>query len=585
MKCRKDKSKKSILLGHLSAEAMEVVVKAKADTMMAELGEIHSYVEDEYETIDRYYNKCRSINRKEYMRIRMKYHDFYSNDTSDVRLALTFKALFGLDWTYDGYTFYHFNGVYWEPDQGNDQLVKDLSSDLAKVYQDMVIELKVKISKTEVDARKPLEARLDDLRKQVKTLQTSTSVMGVIRMLRTRIKNPYLKLDLSEYYFAFTNKIFDIRLNRTVDPEDVKYDYITRCAGYNHKKATAAELSEVWKILNVTFQDEAERDFYIYLLSTGIWGKTLQRIILANGTGGNGKGMIHGLVRAALGDYSYVMQSASLMGGKKTGPNVEIASLHLMRLGIAMEPDDKGNSSLSLATCKELTGGDEVNARMCQSNNTKTKLKLTLIMECNGRPKIDGPMNDAEARRIIDFKFRTCFKSKKKWDKLTDEQKASPLYVQADNRMDDKSNQHRLKYAVFEVLATYFKKFYEDGADIEQYMPDTVEDRTNEYLNQNDTIACFFEENCVRDPKSILIIKSDLLDLYRNSPYANHNARIGKFKEDIQSSLYMTEYYKDRLKRGINNAAMFEYSKITKDSVRSVIVGWALKDRFHDDDE
>jgi phage/plasmid-associated DNA primase len=586
LKCRKaPKNVKALLIGQLSVKQMAVAEQAKADTMMAELAEIHPYQEDEYESIDRYYNKCRTIDRDEYMRIRIKYHDFHIGDSTDSTLADTFIALYGLDWVYRNDTLYHFNKVYWKPDFGQCELTKALSRDMAQVYINMIAELDRTISKTEVDDRKPLKERRKILCGIVKKLQNTASLTGVLKMLITYIRDDSIELDRCEYYFAFTNQIRDIRLNTTVNPEDVKYDYITRTTGYKYKKATAADKDDMWEILNVIFQDRPERDFYLYLLATGLCGKTLQKLILANGCGGNGKGMIHEMLQIALGEYSYTMQSATLMGVKSSGPSPEIANMHMKRLAIATEPESKQKTSLSLATVKEITGGGRyMNARQCNSNETNTRMMVTLIMECNGRPDIGGPINASETRRIIDFLFRTRFLDQDKYDTLSDEQKEDPLYVLANNRMNDRANQERLKHAFVEILATYFKQYYADGCDVDKYMPNSVKERTQEYLTENDSIACFFEDCCVKDPKSILIIKKDLFDMYREYSFSNRDVRIGKFKDDIRSSLAMSGYYKAKLQRGKRNTEQFKYSKITQDSVCSVIVGWALKTGEKNDD-
>ena len=64
--------------------------------------------------------------------------------------------------------------------------------------------------------------------------------------------------------------------------------YIT--TGYDWVEPTAQELKTVHDLINSIFPIEEEKKLYLSILSTGILGETLQKFILANGCGGNGKG-------------------------------------------------------------------------------------------------------------------------------------------------------------------------------------------------------------------------------------------------------------------------------------------------------
>ena len=62
----------------------------------------------------------------------------------------------------------------------------------------------------------------------------------------------------------------------------------------------------------------------------------------------------------------------------KEGPNPAIASLNMKRFVLAQEPN--GKRKICSATLKEITGDSTINARMCNSNDCKTKLCLTLVL-------------------------------------------------------------------------------------------------------------------------------------------------------------------------------------------------------------
>ena len=105
------------------------------------------------------------------------------------------------------------------------------------------------------------------------------------------------------------------------------------------------------------YQPELKK-LYLTILSTGLDGIALEKFILANGSGGNGKGVINELVQEMLGNYAYVLPVNILLDPLKTGSNPELANMNNKRLVIAREPDR--NLKFNCATIKEITGGSEL---------------------------------------------------------------------------------------------------------------------------------------------------------------------------------------------------------------------------------
>ena len=62
--------------------------------------------------------------------------------------------------------------------------------------------------------------------------------------------------------------------------------------GYNFIERNEEDnKTELHKLLNTTFPEEDLNTLYLTILSTGLDGIPLETFILANGTGGNGKGL------------------------------------------------------------------------------------------------------------------------------------------------------------------------------------------------------------------------------------------------------------------------------------------------------
>jgi putative DNA primase/helicase len=142
------------------------------------------------------------------------------------------------------------------------------------------------------------------------------------------------------------------------------------------------------------------------LLSTGMYRKNLEKFVINSVVGGNGKGVLNEHVFKAFGQYAYKLLSAVLTQPLKSGCNPEVASMHNKRFVLATEPEDSQN--INTSTLKGITGGNSINARMAHSNDTKTDLKLTFVLECNSKPKLDN-VNEAVSRRLLEIPFQPRF--------------------------------------------------------------------------------------------------------------------------------------------------------------------------------
>ena len=80
-------------------------------------------------------------------------------------------------------------------------------------------------------------------------------------------------------------------------------------------------------------------------MCTALEGRCLERFIIFNGSGGNGKGMINDILLMALGSYGLLGNNAILFECSKTGSNPEKANMDKKRVVIFREPPEKNNKS------------------------------------------------------------------------------------------------------------------------------------------------------------------------------------------------------------------------------------------------
>ena len=251
-----------------------------------------------------------------------------------------------------------------------------LKNDITEVIKDDLIELKNNI--------KPEDELLKLIPSVSKKLGTSKFISGVIDYLYDKYRNESIEFDMKSNLFGFNNLVYDLETNEFRNY--MKDDLITITAGYDWKEPSKEEINTIKKILEQIHPNETLRKFYLDILCCGLWGITTQNFIIFNGSGSNGKSMFNDLTLKAMGNYGHIIKSSMLGEKIKQGANTDIANLSYKRYVVSRELD--ANLKISNAIVKELTGGERISGRKLYENNDKTILHLTLILECNKKPKM-----------------------------------------------------------------------------------------------------------------------------------------------------------------------------------------------------
>ena len=268
-----------------------------------------------------------------------------------------------------------------------------------------------------------------------------------------------------------------------------------------------------------------------------------------------------------LGDYSYEGNTNVLTKKIKNGANPELANMDKKRMIIYKEfnTEDK----LRLDVLKKLVDNEFINARGLYSSKTETKLEATNIMEVNTRIKFSGKIGgDSEARRLVDVLFESTFTDK---PEILNDTTRSYVY-EKDKRFKSKDFKQEHRCALF--------KYIIDNAKTEIYVPDIVKARTNEYIDKNDDLLNWFNDNYELTTKKEDIVKiKDVFDLYKDSDdyqalYKKERPNLSRFTEDIKSNKHLRSKYKERINDNKN-----------KTCVRNVLQGVRQIINFDDDDD
>lgn len=506
-----------------------------------------------------------------YQQIRKKYNmDLLKNTEGD--LADLFITLYGQEHIFFEKMHYFYNGVYWEENTSGNKMKKSIRTELTKLYADELVNIGLDMKKHADDELMSKKLKEDNIKIKniMDTINSYTRINNIFGFINTGIERTADDIDWENkpYYFAFKNKIYDLKKNNWIHP--LKDDYITITTGYDWREPTDDEIKTLRDIIDTILPHKDEQRLYMTILAQAMVGETLEKFIMANGNGGNGKGVINELVYEMFGNYAYNCANNVLLAPLKQGSNPEVANMGYKRIVFYREPEE--NQKINVATMKELTGGSEINARKNYSNNTSTKLMATHILECNKRLKLSGKVDNALTRRLCDIPFRSTFTPN------PDEFCGDYVY-QANKDYKTQHFKETYKYALFKILVEHLTDYIANGEKIDEYICPSVQERTQRYLESNDEIKSWFDGRYKKtDDKTEVIKLCDMHEVFKNSDlWVNMSKREKRemsyngFVEYIENSIYFKKHYKHRL-REKEVCKKYELTEL-----KNVIIGFVEK--------
>jgi hypothetical protein len=268
------------------------------------------------------------------------------------------------------------------------------------------------------------------------------------------------KFDNKWWLLGFKNKVFD--LNEGCIRDYRHDDNVSITTGYNWREPTQEELNTVNGIIEKIMPYTEERKLYLQILCSALDGKCLDKFIIFNGKGNNGKGLINELLLKFLGDYGMVGDNSLLFEGLKT--NINKKRLVILR---EFEEDKK----IKISVIRELTGGYNL-------SNTKKEINLTLILESNHKPLLSNTPTKSDVEGLIDLKFTSVFTNK-----LKEVNPEKHIYL-ANNSFATLEFQEKHKFAIGKILMEAYREYAKNNFELD--IPDTVAERTLEYLELSD---------------------------------------------------------------------------------------------------
>jgi phage/plasmid-associated DNA primase len=501
-------------------------------------------------------NLSKKSNENVYFEIISKYNDYLKMD--DYNLAcIALKLTEGKIIKNDG-CIYVYDNPYWlccDDKKYSTALEHKVSHTLREYYSSVLPIETMKLRSEEPEIREIATKRIDMLNKIIQKIN-GRGLDGICKYIKIEIQEEDIHFDTYKpFYFCFKNGVaFDLQTNKQVEIKP--HHYITQHTTYDYVKSSSEDINLIKKLVESIFPEKDTRECYMSILRSGMIGQIYEKFILANGVGGNGKGLLNDLFSSMLGEmYFYKGNILSLTEKTKGGSSPELASMDKKRFIKFCEPND--NDKLQLGQIKDMTGESKINARMNYSNKTNTILHSTMVLECNKKPKINGRIDNSALRRFINIFFPSIFTDDKDLLKCENHFPKNAYYKTEDFKK-------RYKYALFHYLLSY------EYTDI--YEPQSIKDITKEYLFENDEFDMVLNEHVeITENKNDCVSLKDLKNIYRDLQFreGTRNYRgftAKKFMEKVNESIiwkkYKSLYYKDTIRKSTKEFKGFICMKI-----------------------
>ena len=321
------------------------------------------------------------------------------------------------------------------------------------------------------------------------SLTSAAFVRHVIELGCQYFLDTKIEFDMNQNLLGMPHKkdgsgfyVFDIETNAF--REAVFGDYITKKIRVSYEQIFEYRNdfdvndcigNELTTLLGRIQPNDAERELLLTIMASGLSGRPVEKFIIYNGGGRNGKGLLDEFMVRSLGDYA-TYASVSIITEKiqqSAGANPELAKLDKMRYVVMKEPEKAipiNNSSM-----RDLTGGGELSARTLYSTKTSVYLHNTQILEANAKPNLKHDPEKADEERLLDLNFPSTFTSADEVDEVNNMYEAKTEY---------KTIEWQDKHAggLIGILMERLERFKNAGYKLDTFIPESVKARTSAYM-------------------------------------------------------------------------------------------------------
>ncbi|MDV4168231.1 phage/plasmid primase, P4 family [Rhodovulum sp. FJ3] len=324
-----------------------------------------------------------------------------------------------------------------------------------------------------------------------KRLGDNKNIMAVNALMKTNegAARSIKDWDTDPFLLGTPTKIVDLHTGE-VRPR-TSSDYLLCSSRFDPAEKGSIPLNWISFLRTITGGDDALVDFLQRLCGYAATGSTKEhKLFFAFGTGRNGKSTLLNTLDAVLSDdYARVIPPKLLLDKKTDQHSTDLA--HLANARFARASELPVGKVWDEGLLKQITGGDQITARLMRQDNFTFKPQCTLIVDANNAPSIRG-IDEAFRRRMCVIPFNVT---------ITEQQ--------VDPDLPDKllAEGPAITRWIIEGAA----KWNKDGLCI----PPCVKAATADYLDQEDTFGAFLNEHFEDDPNGV-VLNAELHQKFKN---------------------------------------------------------------------
>lgn len=319
----------------------------------------------------------------------------------------------------------------------------------------------------------------------------SKNITSTLRESRPMLEISPRDLDNNPFLLCTPAATYDLRKGLDGAQEHNPEDFITKITTVS----PGIKGEKIWDdCLNLIFCNDRELIDYVQMICglAAIGQVFLEALIIAYGSGRNGKSTFWNVIARVLGLYSGNISADTLTVGCRRNVKPEMAETKGKRLLIAAEMQE--GARLNDSTVKQLCSTDDIFAEKKYKDPFSFTPCHTLVLYTNHLPRVSAS-DDGIWRRLIVIPFNAKIEGKSDIKNFADH-----LY-------------HNAGDAILSWIIEGAKKVID--ADYKFKLPECVQRAIDEYRIQNDWFTHFLEDKCEVDPK-YRVSSSELYQTYRN---------------------------------------------------------------------
>lgn len=322
---------------------------------------------------------------------------------TDVEMARDFvRATDGeVLWT-PGEGYYTFNGQFFDNGEGKAlcRLMKHCDSFLAQVEEEYEL---IKLA-PKGPGKEAAEARNKATWEFALKCREYPRLQRLLSAARPLIETAESELDSDGYLLATPAGVYDLREGLVSRRDATPRDRLTRATSV----APGEDGRGLWEEALATFFPTKGLRDYVQLAAglTLIGTVKVETMIIAYGTGSNGKSTFWNALARVMGSYAGKISADLMTTRRRTSSTYEIAEMRGRRLLIASELEE--GQRLSTSMVKRLCSTDEILAEKKYHDPFVFRPTHTLVLYTNHLPKV-GEIDNGTWRRLIVVPFTAGF--------------------------------------------------------------------------------------------------------------------------------------------------------------------------------